>query len=577
MTDQQLLQELVKRGVVDGASATRILQEAGLSGSTAEELLYEKRIADEAAITKVKSELLGVPYKKVNVASVPEDLLKVISRETSAAYKVIPIDRTPRMLVVGMFRPDDVRAQEALKFIAKQQGVDLGVYLIAYSDLAAMNARYAPYKSEVEAAVQEMGKTAAADEDRAIDLEEAGKGEEAPVIKIVASTLRQAVDTGASDIHIEPQRRKLRVRFRVDGTLKEIAALPTTLTQPVVSRIKVLARLKLDETRMPQDGRFRTNFSGREIDYRVATFPTPAGEKVAIRVLDPKTGLKSLGDLGIGAYNAGILEEALQRPYGMVLISGPTGSGKSTTLYAIMQRLNVEARNLVTLEDPVEYFMEGINQSQVRPEIGYTFASGLRQILRQDPDVIMVGEIRDTETAGLAVNAALTGHTMLSTIHTNNAVGAIPRLVDLGVPPFLLSSALNIVIAQRLVLRLCPTCKVAVDAAPEIVAYIEKSYQAFPEALKKTTVYHAPYRIFQQGKNPACPTCKGRGVVGRVALYEMFKMTRELGELINKGFTEGSLWDEARRQGILTMQQDGIMKAMEGLISIEEVMKETAQ
>lgn len=567
----------MKRGVLDNTSADRVMQEAGLSGHPAEELLYEKKIADEAAVMKIKSELLGVPYKKVNVAAVPEELLKIISRETSAAYKVVPIDRTARMLVVGMFRPDDVRAQEALKFIAKQQGVDLGVYLISYTDLAAMGERYAPYKSEIEAAIQEMGKETQSEEDKAIDLEEAGKGEEAPVIKIVASTLRQAVDAGASDVHIEPQRRKLRIRFRTDGVLREVAALPTTLTQPVVSRIKVLARLKLDETRTPQDGRFRTNFSGREIDYRVATFPTPGGEKVAIRVLDPKTGLKSLDQLGINSYNAGILEEALQKPYGMVLISGPTGSGKSTTLYAIMQRLNVEARNLVTLEDPVEYFMEGVNQSQVRPEIGYTFASGLRQILRQDPDVIMVGEIRDAETAGLAVNAALTGHTMLSTIHTNNAVGAVPRLVDLGVPPFLLSSALNIIIAQRLVLRLCPTCRVAVDAPAEAVTFIEESLAAFPEALKKTLAYKAPYKINQQGKDPNCKTCKGRGVVGRVALYELFKMTRELGELINKGFTEGSLWDEARRQGMLTMRQDGIMKVMEGIISIEEVMKETAQ
>ncbi len=577
MTDQQLLQELTKRGVVDQASATRILQEASLSGHPAEEILYEKKVADEAAVTKVKSELLGVPYKKVNVAAVPEDLLKLISRETSAAYKVIPIDRTPKMLVVGMFRPDDVRAQEALKFIAKQNGIDLGVYLIGYSDLAAMVERYAPYKSEIEEAVKEMGKAGGTEEDRAIDLEEAGKGEEAPVIKIVASTLRQAVDAGASDVHIEPERRKLRIRFRIDGALREVAALPTALIQPVVSRIKVLARLKLDETRTPQDGRFRTNFSGREIDYRVATFPTPAGEKVAIRVLDPKTGLKGLDQLGINSYNAGILEEAMQRPYGMILISGPTGSGKSTTLYAIMQRLNVESRNLVTLEDPVEYFMEGINQSQVRPEIGYTFASGLRQILRQDPDVIMVGEIRDNETAGLAVNAALTGHTMLSTIHTNNAVGVVPRLVDLGVPPFLLSSALNIVIAQRLVLRLCPTCKVAVDAPKEVEAFITESLELFPPALKKTLSYKTPYKIYQQGKDPNCKTCRGRGTTGRVALYEMFRMTRELGELINKGFTEGSLWDEARRQGILTMRQDGIMKAMEGVVSVEEVMKETAQ
>ncbi|MFA6407632.1 MAG: GspE/PulE family protein [Candidatus Paceibacterota bacterium] len=575
MTDQQLFQEFVKRNIISQAIAETTLQEASLSGKVAEDILFEKKIADEIAIAKVKGELFGAPYKKANVAIISEDLLKAISKEVSMTYRVMPMERVKDMLVIGMFRPDDVRAQEALRFIAKQQGVSLGVYVVTLSDLALMWRRYMPYASEIEAAVKEVG--AAKADDGMVDLESAAKGEEAPVIKIVASTLRQAVDIGASDIHIEPQRNKLRIRFRMDGVLHEVVSLPPNLIQPVVSRIKVLARLKLDETRVPQDGRFRTNFSGREIDYRVATFPTPSGEKVAIRVLDPKTGLKGLDQLGLSAYNAAILDEGLKRPYGMILISGPTGSGKSTTLYAIMQRLNSEAANTVTLEDPVEYFMEGVNQSQVRPEINYSFASGLRQILRQDPDVIMVGEIRDAETANLAVNAALTGHTMLSTIHTNNAVGVIPRFVDLGVPTFLLSSALNIIIAQRLVLRLCPECRVGDVAPADIEQIIEQNIKLLPASLKKSLSFSAPYTIFRPGKKSDCKTCKGRGTSGRVALYEILKMTRELGDLFNKGFTEGSLLDEARRQGIVMMRQDGILKALEGMISIEEVLRETTE
>ncbi|MFA6365323.1 MAG: GspE/PulE family protein [Candidatus Paceibacterota bacterium] len=575
MTDQQLFQEFVRRNIITQAVAENMLQEASLSGKIPEDILFEKKIADEIALAKIKGELFGAPYKKVNVATIPEELLKIISKEVSVTYRVMPIERVKDMLVIGMFRPDDVRAQEALRFIAKQQGVSLGVYVVTLSDLALMWRRYMPYASEIEAAVKEVG--SAKPDDGMVDLESAAKGEEAPVIKIVASTLRQAVEIGASDIHIEPQRNKLRIRFRMDGVLHEVISLPPNLIQPVVSRIKVLARLKLDETRIPQDGRFRTNFSGREIDYRVATFPTPSGEKVAIRVLDPKTGLKGLDQLGLSAYNATILDEGLKRPYGMILISGPTGSGKSTTLYAIMQRLNSEATNTVTLEDPVEYFMEGVNQSQVRPEINYSFASGLRQILRQDPDVIMVGEIRDAETANLAVNAALTGHTMLSTIHTNNAVGVIPRFVDLGVPPFLLSSALNIIIAQRLVLRLCPECKVNSVAPVDIQQVIEQSIKTLPAELKKTISFSAPYTIFRPGKKADCKTCKGRGTSGRVALYEILRMTRELGDLFNKGFTEGSLLDEARRQGIVMMRQDGILKALEGMISIEEVLRETTE
>jgi len=575
MTDQQLFEELGKRGVLTPQTVASVMQEASLSGKLPEDIVYEKKLGDEAAIAKVKSELLGAPYKKIDVKAVPEELLRIIPKEVSMTYRVMPIERTKGMMIVGMFRPDDVRAQEALRFIAKQQGMSLGIYLVTLSDLAEMWRRYMPYKNEIEAAVKEVGTRES--DDKAVDLEGGARGEEAPVIKIVASTLRQAVEIGASDVHIEPQRNRLRIRFRIDGTLHEVVSLPPNLIQPVVSRVKVLARLKLDETRIPQDGRFRTNFLGREIDYRVATFPTPSGEKVVIRVLDPRTGLKGLAQLGISDYNGRILEEGIRRPYGMILISGPTGSGKSTTLYSIMQQLNTEGVNVVTLEDPVEYVMEGANQSQVRPEINYSFASGLRQILRQDPDVIMVGEIRDAETANLAVNAALTGHVMLSTIHTNNSVGVIPRLVDLGVPPFLLSSALNMVIAQRLVLKLCPECKTEGKAPAEIEKAIDASMKTLPPELKKTKPFKAPYTIYKKGNNPECKTCKGRGTSGRVALYEIIHMTRELGDLINKGFTEGTLWDEARRQGVATMRQDGMLKALEGLISVEEVLRETTE
>jgi type IV pilus assembly protein PilB len=478
------------------------------------------------------------------------------------------------MLVVGMLRPDDAQASEALRFIAKREGVSLGVYIITPSDLALVWRRYVPYRSEIESAVKEAG-IVGVETERRVSLDEGGRAEEAPIIKIVASTLRQAVEVGASDVHIEPQRARLRVRFRVDGKLQEVVSVPLALSQQVISRVKVLANLKLDETRIPQDGRFRTSVAGRDIDYRVATFPTPTGEKVAIRVLDPVTGLKTFDQLGLNEWNAKILEEALVRPYGMILLSGPTGSGKTTTLYAILQKLNREAINIVTLEDPVEYFVDGVNQSQVKPEIGYTFASGLRQILRQDPDVIMVGEIRDAETANLSVNAALTGHIMLSTIHTNNSLGVIPRLVDLGVPPFLLSSALNLMIAQRLVLRLCSDCRREMKAPPEVQEIIKESLKNLPEEAKKNVKQQPPYTIYTAEPKADCKICKGKGTVGRIAIYEIFRMTRELGDLINTSLTAGKLWDEARRQGIITLREDGILKALDGKIAISEVLRET--
>jgi type IV pilus assembly protein PilB len=575
MTDQELAQALVTKGILRDTERAEIEKATRFGSASFEDALYARRVVAEEKVAAVKSELLGVPFKEVDVSGVPDELFKVVPRETSLTYRVMPIGREKDMLVVGMLRPDDPRAQEALRFIAKREGVSLGVYLVTPKALQAAWRRYAPYRTEVEAAVKEIGRLPNESEDH-VFLEEATAGEDAPIIKIVAATLRHAVEGGASDIHIEPQRTRVRIRMRVDGRLEEVSSLPPSLAQPIVSRVKVLARLKLDETRMPQDGRFRTFIQGRDIDYRVATFPTPSGEKVAIRVLDPTTGMKGLTEIGLEPYHLSLVEEAMERPYGMILISGPTGSGKTTTLYGMMQRLNRETVNMVSLEDPVEYFMEGMNQSQVRPEIGYTFASGLRQILRQDPDVIMVGEIRDSETANLAVNAALTGHVMLSTVHTNNAVGVIPRLIDLGVPPFLLSSSLNLMMAQRLVLRLCPECKKEVKPAKEVENVIEEALATLPSSLRASAKVKAPYTVWGAEPQKDCPVCKGKGTSGRVALFEVFRMTREVGDLITSTFTEGKLWDEAKRQGMVTLRQDGVLKALKGIVSMEEVMRESA-
>ncbi len=573
MTDQELVKQLVSRGIIEERAGARVLEDAKYSGRTVEEVMYERQVGDEVAIAKAKAEITGAPYKKVNVETINDDLLKLIPQETSLNYNLAPLEKKQNLLIVGMLRPDDPRAQDALRFIAKQNALSLGVYVITPSDLAAIWRKYKPYKSEIEAAVKEVGSVGS--KEKSVELEEGWSEQDAPIIKIVASTLRQAVEAGASDVHIEPEKSKIRIRFRLDGALKEVVSLPDNLAQPVISRVKVLARLKLDENRVPQDGRFRTFLFGRDIDFRVSTFPTPNGEKVAIRVLDPRTGLKGLDSLGLNAYNREILENAAERPYGMILISGPTGSGKTTTLYAIMQKLNRDDVNIVTLEDPVEYFMNGVNQSQVKPEIGYTFASGLRQILRQDPDIIMVGEIRDTETAGLAVNAALTGHIVLSTIHTNNALGVVPRLTDLKVPIFLLPSALNLMVAQRLVLRLCDACKVSVQVSREAEEIINETLKNLPEKAKPEELYKAPYTLYQRGKKEDCKICKGKGIVGRIAIIEIFKMTRELGEIISEGFTENKLLAEAKRQDMVTLREDGILKALKGEIAFEEVIRET--
>jgi type IV pilus assembly protein PilB len=537
-----------------------------------------RRLVDDLSIAQAKSEILRIPYQKVDLSTITDKIIEIIPEETARNYKIAPLAIAGDMAVVGMVDPDDPRAQEALRFIAKQNKMSLGVYVITHADWEAILRRYAPYEREIQEAIRAVGIRPGmmmSSGQRVVSLDEENAGvDEAPIIRIVASTLKAAVEQKASDIHIEPAKNKLRVRFRLDGALKEVAAFPMELLQSIISRIKVLSDLKIDETRVPQDGRFRTVIFGRDVDYRVSTFPTPLGEKVVIRVLDPSMGLKDIADLGLTGRNAEWVIEGLEKPFGMVLVTGPTGSGKTTTLYAFLQRLNREDVNILSMEDPVEYFVAGVNQSQIKPEIGYTFASGLRQALRQDPDIIMVGEIRDDETADLAVQAALTGHVVLSTLHTNNAAGVVPRLLDMGVASFLLPPSLNIMLAQRLVRRLCDDCKKPEEASPEIQKIIEDELNKLVPEVRSTITHKAPYKIY---KAPGCDKCKGKGTRGRIGLYEVMKMSRELEDIITSGATEGKIKDEGKRQGMVSLRQDGIMKALDGSVSMEEVLRETAE
>lgn len=579
MENKILLQELTKQELLNEESAQKILQESSLTRQSAETLIYERRLINEEAVAKVKSGLLNVPYKKINPEKVSDAVLKTIPEDTVRTYKVVPLEHSNELLTVGMLNPDDFKAQDALKFIAKQLKVNLGVYLITPSVWETILRRYLPFQSEVEEAVKSLnlqpGKGLVSGQ-RIIQLEEGvSVSEEAPIIKIVASTLKEAVWQKASDIHIEPQRNRMRIRFRIDGELQEISSLPVELQQPIISRVKILSNLKIDETRIPQDGRFRSIILGRDIDFRVSTFPTPVGEKAAIRVLNPQIGLKGLEKLGLTSQNFRTVKEGIEKPYGMILITGPTGSGKTTTLYAVLQLLNKEDVNIVGLEDPVEYFIDGLNQSQIRPEIGYDFASGLRQIVRQDPDIIMVGEIRDDETAALAIHAALTGHIVLSTLHTNNALGVIPRLIDMKVEPFLLPSSLNLMVAQRLIPQLCQKCKKTETPSQEVQSIIKKELEKIPrEILSSFPFSLSSFKIY---RSPGCKDCKNKGVSDRIAIFEIFKMTPELEEIINTGPTEHKISEEAKRQGMLTLRQDGILKALQGLVSMEVVLRETME
>ena len=478
------------------------------------------------------------------------------------------------MLEVGMVNPDDVNAQEALKFIASRLNVPFKVFLITPTDLRQVLGDYRGLGGEVTRALSEFERELA-DESVKIgepvaERETPDITEEAPITKMVAVVLRHAVEGRASDIHIEPGRDKLRVRFRVDGVLYTSLLLPVGVTNAVVSRIKIMSNLKIDEMRIPQDGRFHARVVDKEIDVRVATFPTSFGEKAVLRILDPEVGIKTFAELGLTGRNLAALETAIKKPYGMIVISGPTGSGKSTTLYAILSALNQESRNIVSLEDPVEYMIAGVNQSQVRPEIGYDFANGLRQILRQDPDVIMVGEVRDKETAQLAIHAALTGHLVFTTLHTNNAVGIIPRLMDMGVEPFLLSSTLILGVAQRLARRLCTDSRREIKADPRVRKIIEDEIAAMPPATR--TEAESLWKRSVVSEGVASATCP-KGTRGRVGLFEVVEMTTNLEKIILEGFSEAKIEAESNSQGMVTMRQDGIFKVLNGTIGMRELLE----
>jgi len=567
-----IIEELVKRGILKEGEEQKLKREIETLGKREEEVILDRKILKEEELFSIKSEILKIPLKKFEPKEIPPEVLREIPEETADFYKIIPLSKKGKVLEVGMVYPEDLDAIEAMKFLARKKDLEVKIFLITLSDFKKVLEEYRTKREEIEKALEELEKELKVEKERPTVAELGKIVEEAPITKAVASILRYGIEGQSSDIHIEPVKDKMRVRYRFLGKLYSSIFLPIKVHPAIVSRIKILSDLRIDETRIPQDGRFSIEYGGRKIDFRVSTFPTAMGEKVAIRILDPRVGLKKMEELGLSGRNFEVLQKAIKKPFGMILATGPTGCGKTTTLYAILQKLNQEGVNIVTLEDPVEYFIEGINQSQIRPEIGYNFATGLRHVLRQDPDIIMVGEIRDKETAELAVHAALTGHLVLSTLHTNNAIGVIPRLIDLGISPFLIPYSLSLAIAQRLVRRLCDKCKREVKPTKEIRDLILKEVEELPEEEKKKIKIPQNFQIYEA---VGCDECKGIGFSGRIGIFEILEMTKNLEEIILKEPSEAKILEEAKRQGMITMRQDGILKVLKGITTIEEVLRET--
>jgi|GEM_PF-7237 len=576
--ESALIERMVKEGIIEKEKANSLEEEAEKSEKTREELLLQQEVISEEDLFKLKGEVFGFPFRDdFNPENIEEELLRLIPEDSANYYKMAPINKDEDVIEVGMVYPENLRAQEALKFLTRRDELDYRVYLISLSTFGEISKQYRTLSKEVGAALEDLDdmEIEETDEEKLdMDADIGRLAEEAPIVKVVGVILRNAIEGGASDIHIEPTRDRLKIRFRVDGVLHSSLYLPGSVHLATVARIKILAGLKIDQQRLPQDGRFSTKIKDQSVDFRVSTFPTTLGEKVVIRVLDPVKGIKTVEELGVTEKNFQILKKSIKKPTGLTLVTGPTGSGKTTTLYALLKLLNEEKVNIVTLEDPVEYFMDGINQSQTHADIGYVFSKGLRQILRQDPDVIMVGEIRDDETADLATHAALTGHVVLSTLHTNDATGVIPRLIDMGVKPFLIPSALNLAMSQRLVGRLCSKCKREVTPSEEIKTLIEEELNKIPSVVREELDIPSPIKIYEAD---GCKDCSEEGVQGRMGIFEVLSMTKELGDIIMKNPTGQKVKEEAFRQGMITLKQDGMIKATQGYTTIEEVLRATEE
>src|SRR3989440_4398846 len=530
-------------------------------------ILTDKQFVTEQDMAFSMGRCLNTPPINLAKLTIPEEIMTLVPREMAKANKLVPIARLNGKLFVAMADPTNVLAVDDLKRRVQLDIVPMIATERSVADALAGVHGGANMSQVLRQVSEEAAQTAESVEvqqskGEEIDLDRlASDSEDAPVIKIVNLILAQAVKEKASDIHIEPFQHSLKLRYRVDGELMMAESPPKALQLAITSRIKILAGLNIAERRVPQDGRFRIKVMGKEVDLRISILPTAHGEKIVIRILDKSSLTSSIDKMGMDQGTLEKFKKAIDAPHGMILVTGPTGSGKTTTLYSVLQELNNPQYNIVTVEDPIEYELSGINQVSVRNDIGLDFASALRSILRQDPDIVMVGEIRDNETADIAVKAALTGHQVLSTLHTNDAAGAITRLDDMGIEPFLISSSILMTCAQRLVRRICTNCKEEFVPEPELLEKLSLSEK------KHTVCYHGT----------GCDRCKGRGYLGRAALIEALPVSEAVRRLIIKRASAAVIKNQAMTEGMKTLRAVGIEKALEGVTSLEEIWRVTAE
>ncbi len=562
-------------------------RDAAQTGKTLLQTLVSQNLLSEEDSVKITALTKNIPFVDLSNQNISNETLNLIPKDDAAEYTAVAFGTSEGRLQVAMQDPEDL---QAIDFLSRKSGYPIKAYLAPKKQISAWINRYqANLDSEVE---QALGQDKKDDQKQAeavkhFDKEDSKKLEtivqDAPITRALNSIIEYAINAHASDIHIEPREKELKIRFRIDGILQEVMTLPKTTEPALISRIKILSKLKIDEHRVPQDGEAQYRLGGREIDLRIAIAPISWGEQVVIRLLDKSDALFKLASLGIYGRSYEIIKKGMAKSHGMILSTGPTGSGKSTTLYAIIQEIISPKINIITLEDPVEYKMAGVNQIQVNTDVGLTFASGLRSILRQDPNVIMVGEIRDHITADLAVQSALTGHLVLSTLHTNGAAGVLPRMLDMKIEPYLIASTINTCIGQRLVRKICNNCRAGYPASTAAVKMINKfvgsllpkdqaSIADTEKSLGYSNLPTASQTAYTLYKGRGCEQCQ-EGYQGRIGLYEVFEMNPAIEQLLLQHATTSTIQKQAQADGMITMLQDGILKALGGVTTLEEVAR----
>ena len=571
-------QFLVNNGFITAQALGELEAAKKQGGQSIGDLILSRKMLDEEDLAKAKAAFFNIPYIDLRKTQVLPSILSLIPLESMNFYNVVPFEVKDRVLKVAIVDPGNLAALEALEFLGQKQNLQVQLYLASASSIDVAAGRKKNLKKVVGQALEDIQKEEADDSKVLIGSikEKESKPEvieDAPIIKIVDVILSNAIEANASDIHIEPSEKDVRVRYRIDGILHTSLMLPKSVHAAISTRIKILTNLKIDESRLPQDGRFHMDVGKKSVDLRVSILPLIYGEKIVMRILDKSTNAPTLEDLGFRATALTWVKDNIKKTHGIFLITGPTGSGKSTTLYSLLSILNTTAVNIVTLEDPVEYFIPGVNQSQINPEIGLTFAAGLRSILRQDPNVVMVGEIRDKETAELAVHAALTGHLVFSTLHTNNAIGAMPRMIDMGIEPFLLTASVNVVGAQRLVRKICQNCKEAEALTPAFEQEIKKELAQVPEIYLKDLDKNKP-KLF---KGKGCEKCGRTGYQGRFGIFEVLPVVPQIQDLILSKAATHTVYEAANKMGMITMKQDGLVKVLRGETTMEEIIRVTTE